>query len=247
MRMRTSAVVSAGVLALAALAVPSAQADGHYGDTAITKVTVNGGKNVIVGTSLVKKFTVVVTAKDDSGIKEADIVLHGPGFGFLDASGVRCSGSTCTASFLVDPKVDLPYSNDYAGTWYVDAWVDAKDGDYVWKGKAGSFKFQRAATLGVNAAPEPVKKGKTLTVTGKLARASWDDFKYHGYSGQSVGLQFCKKGSKTYTTVKTVRTSSTGALKTTVKASADGYWRYSFAGTSTTPAVVSSGDFVDVK
>lgn len=248
MRMRTSAAAAAvGALALTALAVPAAQADGGYGDIAITKVTVNGGKNVVVGTSLVKKFTVSVTARDDSGIAAADIDLQGPGFGYLDTSNTRCSGNTCTATFTVDPKVDLTYSNDYAGTWYVNAWVDAEDGDYVWTQKARSFKFQRAARQSVNAGPEPVKKGKTLTVTGKLERASWDDFKYHGYTAQPVKLQFCKKGSKTYTTVKTVRTNSTGNLKTTVKASVDGYWRYSFAGTSTTPAATSTADFVDVK
>ncbi|MFG2598779.1 calcium-binding protein [Streptomyces sp. NPDC048462] len=246
MRMRTSAAAVVGALALTALAVPAAQADGHDGDTAITKVTVNGGKNVVVGTSLVKKFTVTVTAKDNSGIAGADIELHGPGFGYLSGT-TRCSGSTCTASFTVDPKVDLPYSNDVAGTWYVDAWVDGKDDDYVWKQKAASFKFQRASTQTVNAAPEPVKKGKTITVTGKLARANWDDFKYHGYTSQPVKLQFLKKGGKTWSTVKTVKTNSTGTLKTTVKASVDGYWRYSFAGTTSTPAVNSTGDFVDVK
>ncbi|MFF9772677.1 hypothetical protein ACF1HJ_03190 [Streptomyces sp. NPDC013978] len=32
----------------------------------------------------------------------------------------------------------------------------------------------RDATLSANAAPEPVAKGKTLTVTGKLARAEWE-------------------------------------------------------------------------
>lgn len=246
MRMRTSAAVAVGALALTALAVPAAQADGGYGDTAITKVTVNGGKNVVVGTSLVKKFTVSVTARDDSGIAGADISLDGPGFGYFSGKA-RCSGSTCTASFTVDPKVDLPYSNDIAGTWYVDTWVDARDGDFIWKQKARSFKFQRAARQSVNAGPEPVKKGKPLTVTGKLERASWTDFKYHGYGAQPVKLQFCKKGSRTYTTVKTVRTNSAGNLKTTVKASVDGYWRYSFAGTSTTPAATSTGDFVDVK
>ncbi|MEE1768313.1 calcium-binding protein, partial [Streptomyces sp. JV185] len=45
----------------------------------------------------------------------------------------------------------------------------------------------------------------------------------------------------------TIKSSSVGNLKTTVKASVDGYWRYSFAGTSTTPAVTTAGDFVDVK
>ncbi|MYV63901.1 calcium-binding protein, partial [Streptomyces sp. SID4931] len=127
------------------------------------------------------------------------------------------------------------------------AWVDANDGDFIWTEKAKSFKFQRASRLSANASPEPVKKGKTLTVTGKLERANWDTFKYHGYTKQPVKLQFKKKGVKSYTTVKTIKTSSTGTLKTTVKASADGHWRYSFAGTSTTPAVSAAGDYVDVK
>ncbi|MYX97364.1 hypothetical protein GT045_21715, partial [Streptomyces sp. SID486] len=97
------------------------------------------------------------------------------------------------------------------------------------------------------AAPEPVKKGRTLTVTGRLTRADWQDHKYHGYSGQPVKLQFRKKGSSAYTTLKTVRTNSAGSLKTTAKATADGYYRFSFAGTTTTAAVSAAGDFVDVK
>ena len=90
-------------------------------------------------------------------------------------------------------------------------------------------------------------KGKTITATGKLSRANWEDFKYHGYTNQSVQLQFRKKSSNTYTTVKTVKSNSTGELKTTVTASVDGYYRWSFAGTSTTPAVKAAGDFVDVR
>jgi hypothetical protein len=62
-----------------------------------------------------------------------------------------------------------------------------------------------------------------------------------------VKLQFKKKGSTTWSTLKTIKTSSTGALKTTVKASADGYFRYTFAGNSTTAAVTSASDFIDVK
>ncbi|WP_411079765.1 calcium-binding protein [Streptomyces sp. cmx-18-6] len=248
MRIRTTATAFVGVLALSVVAVPSAaQADESWGDIAITKVTVNGGKNVVVGPSAAKKFTVTVDAKDNSGIKRADIRLYGPSYGSLTSTGTRCSGNTCTASFLVDPKVDLAYSNDVAGTWYVDAWVDAKDDDFIWKQKAKSFKLQRAARLSVNAAPEPVKKGKTLTVTGKLERANWDTFAYAGYTKQPVQLQFRKKGAKTFTTVKTIKSGAGGSLKTTVKASVDGDWRYSFAGTTPTPAVVSGGDFVDVK
>ncbi|MEU7384757.1 MULTISPECIES: hypothetical protein [unclassified Streptomyces] len=44
-----------------------------------------------------------------------------------------------------------------------------------------------------------------------------------------------------------VKTNSTGNLKTTVKGTVDGYYRYSFAGNSTTPAVNATGDLVRVK
>ncbi|NEE58470.1 calcium-binding protein, partial [Streptomyces sp. SID8455] len=112
---------------------------------------------------------------------------------------------------------------------------------------AAPVRLQRFSKLTVNASPEPVRKGRTLTVTGKLTRADWETFTYRGYSKQPVRLQFRKKGATNYTTVRTVTSSSTGTLKTTVKAAADGYWRYSFAGTSTTPAVSAAGDYVDVK
>lgn len=37
------------------------------------------------------------------------------------------------------------------------------------------------------------------------------------------------------------------SLKTTVKATADGYYRYAFAGSGTSPAATATGDYVDVK
>ncbi|MFC7990593.1 calcium-binding protein [Streptomyces pilosus] len=251
MRMRATVVAVSGALALSALAVPAAQADGGWGDTRITKVVVDGDNKVSVGTSGTKTIKVSVTAKDDSGIAGADsFTLYGPGNGYLTTSRPSCKASgttsTCTASVLVDPRTDY-LSNSNAGTWYVDAWIDARDDDFVWKQKAGSFAFQRAAQLTVNASPEPVKKGKTLTVAGKLTRANWENLKYGGYAGQPVKLQFRKKGAAAYSTLKTVRTNSKGELRTTVKASADGYYRYSFAGTSTTAAVSATADFVDVK
>ena len=83
-------------------------------------------------------------------------------------------------------------------------------------------------------------------MTGALSRANCDTHKYTGYSGRSVKLQYRPKNSSVYTTLKNVTTSSTGALKTTVKATADGYYRYTFPGTSTTRAVSAAGDYVDV-
>ncbi|MEU0049451.1 calcium-binding protein [Streptomyces sp. NPDC006184] len=252
MRIRVSAAVVGGALALSALAVPAAQADGSQGDTKITKVVVDGDNKVSVGTSSPVTVKVSVTATDASGIKGADeFDLYGPDNGYATTAKPTCAEvnattSTCTASVTIDPKTDY-LTNKSAGTWYVDAWVDANDEDYIWKEKAGSFSFQRAAKLTADAAPEPVVKGRTLTVTGALTRANWESLKYGAYGSQAVKLQYRKSGSSTYTTLKTVTADSQGNLRTTTTASADGYYRYSFAGNSTTAAVSATGDFVDVK
>ncbi|MEU6613211.1 calcium-binding protein [Streptomyces parvus] len=228
----------------------------------IKKVVVNGGKDIVVGTKSKQKFTIAITASSPSGIADAFAHLwHGhidEVDGFLgptqESGNCKVSAdpttSTCTVSVTVDPRSDDLYTSSLAGTWKVAAGALADTGgqsDFIWNETQGTTRVQRFSKLTVNASPEPVKKGKTLTVTGKLTRANWDTNTYKGYTNQPVKLQFKKKGAKSYTTVKTVKTSSTGTLKTTVKASADGYWRYSFAGTSTTPAVSAGGDFVDVK
>jgi hypothetical protein len=207
---------------------------------------------VQIGTSGAVTVKVSVTATDNSGIKGADACdLFGPDNGFATTGKPVCAKvdattSTCTASVKIDPRTDY-LTNKSAGTWYADAWVDANDDDYIWKEKAGSFSFQRAAQLTVNAAPEPVKKGKTLTVTGALTRANWESLKYGGYGSQSVKLQFKKKGASAYTTLKTVKADSKGNLKTTTTATADGSYRFSFAGNTSTSAVSAAGDYVDVQ
>ncbi len=66
--------------------------------------------------------------------------------------------------------------------------------------------------------------------------------------GESIGLiDHTGPADADHITVKNIKTDGVGNLKTTYKASVDGYWRYSFAGTLTTPAVTTAGDFVDVK
>ncbi|MER5431094.1 hypothetical protein [Streptomyces sp. NPDC002588] len=165
---------------------------------------------------------------------------------------------TCKGTVDIYPKYDL-HNSDAGTSWHSVAWAVAYNGqnpsnpaDVSKIGTAArtglsSPAVQRLSRLTTNAAPEPVKKGKTVTVTGALTRANWETHKYAGYTGQKVRLQFRKKGTSVYKTLKTISSDSHGNLKTTYKATADGYWRYSFAGTSTTPAVSAAGDYVDVK
>ncbi|MGW5618936.1 calcium-binding protein [Streptomyces sp. NPDC003877] len=231
----------------------------------VSNVKVNAGKAVVVGTTYSKTFTVSLTATHASGIEDAYIDLwHGTDVeegldGFLppNEEAATCTATSATTSSckltitavpgMNDDGVGELWANALAGTWHVTVGALAKSGDIYWNDYHGTHKVQRASKLTVNASPEPVKKGKTITVTGKLSRANWETYKYHGYTNQSVKLQFRKKGSDTYTTLKTIKSNSTGELKTTTTASTDGYFRWSFAGTTTTPAVNATGDFVDVQ
>ncbi|AYC40438.1 DUF5707 domain-containing protein [Streptomyces griseorubiginosus] len=239
-------------------AATSAAADDEL--PVVSKVTVNGGKSIVAGLTGVQTFTVSLTASHSAGIEDAYIDLwHGRDRTHVDGvfppneqnatcTQVDATTSTCKLTVTIDARREL-FMNSLAGTWHVTAAAIAADetGSEYWNDFYGTHRLQRASKLTADAAPEPVKKGKTITVTGKLTRANWETRKYTGYSTQPVKLQFRKKDSNTYTTVKTVKTNSKGDLKTTVKATVDGFYRWSFAGTSTTPAVNAAGDFIDVK
>ncbi|MET7847521.1 calcium-binding protein [Streptomyces avermitilis] len=257
MRKRATFAVLAAA-ALGGFASPAAYADETVGDIQITGVSVNGGKGIAVGLAD-KTVTVSVTATDPSGIWDADFYLWRgtdpdnpdayitPNEDTTPADCVASSAttSTCSKTFTFEP--DWWLTNTDAGTWKVGVDVSANDDSWTQRDAYTTTRIQRYSKLTVNAGPEPIAKGKTLKITGKLTRANWDTDVYAGYTAQPVKLQFRKAGTSTYTTIKTVNTSSTGDLQTTTTASVDGYWRWNFAGTSTTPAVSATGDYVDVQ
>jgi hypothetical protein len=293
MRIRATVAAVTGALTLSALVVPVAQAasadgvdlhrpsaaeilgaaSGHpahrsaaAAQPTVTSVSVNGGRDVVLGTTTVKTFTVSVTATHASGIADAYIDLwHGsdpqdvdgwlpPNEDAATCKAASATKSTCTLTITAraglsgsDGVGDL-FANFQAGSWHVAVGVWAKDKSAYYTDFYKTHKIQRLSKLTVNAAPEPVKKGATITVTGKLTRADWQTRKYVGIpSGQSVSLQFRKAGSSSYSTVKGIKTTSGGALKTTVKAASDGYHRFNYKGITSTAASVAAGDYVDVK
>ena len=144
-------------------------------------------------------------------------------------------------------------SNSYAGKYaegtLVEVWgEDETNVDPAWTYLP--LTVQRRATFGssFNASPEPVKKGKKISIKGTLARINWNGaktLKYAGFSGKTK-VQFKADGTSTYKTVKTVTASSKGKVATTVKASKSGRWRLVFAGFSTTSSATSASDAVKV-
>ncbi|MGN9760847.1 hypothetical protein [Streptomyces sp. SD31] len=232
-------------------------------------------KAIKVGTTnhVAATVTYTLTHGDDVNIAAADfitdpIIYRGSAtapdnmlYGNKPAKCTATSATTanCKGTIDVYPGSHELINSD-AGTWRAAAEATAFNGQdpdgetfditkvgYKGQSGLGTTLMQRFSKLTVNASPEPVKKGKTITVTGKLSRANWDRGTYNGYVEQPVNLQFRKKNSSTYTTVKTIKSNATGDLKTTLKATEDGYFRYTFAGTTTTPAATATGDFVDVQ
>ncbi|MFF5141645.1 hypothetical protein ACFY6U_18270 [Streptomyces sp. NPDC013157] len=283
MRIRAISMALPGAVALSALCLPAAaQAAERPGATAgldsfaarsvhpetslgsmkFSKAVVNGGKDIVLGTTTKQSVTVTYTATSSSGVALTEAFLwQGTDSSSPDTiSGSlgtdddpACTESTtqtgvyaCKAVFHINAASDLK-NNGVAGTWKLflggfDLYADASYDDDV-----ATTHIKKASKLTADATPEPVKKGRTITVTGSLKRADWNKGTYTGYGRQGVLLQYRKKGSTTYTTLKKVTSSTSGALKTTTTATADGYYRFSFATNTTTAASTATGDYVDVK
>jgi hypothetical protein len=251
-----TATLSASVLPATAQAADKTAAD----DTTFSNVVVNEGKDIVLGPTTRKTVTITWTARDPEGVTASWAYLwHGPNTD--DADGIlplyppagTCvvspadpTTSTCKVRFAVDAVRDFDH-NGLAGAWKVLAGAQDTNDDWTETDVAGTANFKRYAKVTVNASPEPVKKGRTITVTGKLTRANWESGTYTGYQGRPVQLQFRKKGSSVYTGLKTVTSGVGGTLKTTTTARTDGYFRFVFTGTPTTGPSTAAGDFVDVR
>ncbi|WAX79419.1 hypothetical protein [Streptomyces sp. KMM 9044] len=290
MRIRATVAALSGALALSALTVPAAQADGPsfreeaaafaashgapaarsaFGAAAVGDLDVSFSdfkiaKTVKVGTTNKVSTTVTYKIKHGAGVDtKSEDFATGPYIykGSYDAPVNLLLGdyaATCAATSSTTAncsgKIDIypaygELINSDAGTWKGGALaLDYVTEKFADEGGLGSTLVQRYSRLTVNASPEPVKKGKTITVTGKLSRANWETGSYSGLpSGQSVALQFRTSGTSTYTNVKGVKTAAGGALKTTVTAATDGYFRFKYAGITSTAPVTAAGDFVDVR
>ena len=231
-------------------------------DVTFSDMKVNNGKSIVVGATNTVSVPVTYSVTHAADLDtSSDNFASGPllykGTSVDTATNMLISDDpgTCTAasttvlscSGVIDIDATSDLSSSEAGTWHAGGLAVTKNGDGKLQGDLGSIKVLRKAKLTVNASPEPVAKGKTITVTGTLTRANWDTNKYAGYASQSVVLQFRKAGTSTYTNVKGITSTSTGTLKTTTTASVDGYYRFVFAGSATTAPVNATGDYIDVQ
>lgn len=141
-----------------------------------------------------------------------------------------------------------PWSNGQAGSY--DVVVDASNADWEERSRvfADGFHLLRRTTWQsgtFNASPEPVKRGRNITVTGRLLVVDWTREKYIPFTGRSVALEF-RTTNGTYERVKVVKTNSDGWVRTTVPASTTGVWRLRYGGNSLAGPAVANGDAVKV-
>lgn len=245
-----TAVVFTGV------AVPAGAAEGGV---SFTRVAVNDGKPIVIGVKEEVEVHAVFRMTTKLRYDYGPVVF--PYRGKLDRSDtihIAIVGSDCKVVdkakgicdfeewLYIDPR-HTDFGNEDAGTWKTAAQVHLAGDAYDMDDENLPLQVKRATRVTVNASPEPVAKGRTITVTGRVTRANWDTHTYQGYAGRTVSLQFKAAGASSYKTVKKATSSSTGALRTTVKATGPGTWRWTYYGNSTSGAKSSTGDHVAVR
>lgn len=251
--------VVAGGAALVFTGMAAVPAGAAEGGVSFSRVSMNAGKPIVIGVKEVVEVHAVLrmttTLKYDSG--PAVFPYRGStnspetlwnSILVSDCKVVdRAKGICDFEEWLhIDPR-DHDFGNEDAGSWRTAARVylpgDAEDIDDM----NLPVQVKRATRITVDASPEPVAAGRTITVSGRVTRANWDTHTYQGYAGRTVRLQFKASGASSYKTIKTARTSATGALRTTVKPTGSGTWRWTYYGDSISGAASSAGDHVAVK
>ncbi|WEH29240.1 hypothetical protein [Streptomyces sp. AM 3-1-1] len=273
-RRTVAAAAFVAAVGLSVLNAPTAQA-ADTGIIVSDLVINDNGKSIVVGTTkrVYPTFTFNLTLP--AGYSTADpfrydvfvYLYHGDlkgkavkdGENIIPPGGTTCyerdaKHARCEGELFIDPhptkySVD---SNSDATTWKTAIGLTLFTRDdqlktHETETRPYTVQLKRAARTTTNATPEPVSKGKKVTVTGKVTRANWSTKKYDAYSGRTVSLQFRAKGAKTYKTLKKATSNGTGNLKTTVTAGVDGYYRWVYYGNSTTGSATSTADYVDVR
>jgi hypothetical protein len=113
--------------------------------------------------------------------------------------------------------------------------------DIVLKRRVGGTK--------TDAAPEPVKLGQKITVTGRFSVADWSEGDYVALSGRNARLQSrVNPGSYNDASADAVDvTDARGTASLVLTPAASRVWRFDFKGSRTLGHVDLVGDFVKVK
>ncbi|MFE1380174.1 hypothetical protein ACFW6S_14660 [Streptomyces sp. NPDC058740] len=239
-----------------AFAGPGAQTTLKAGTLTVGTVVVNNARPITPRLSDPMPYEARFTVSGATSALKAGLTFrHGTYTapdGLLDTGEATCTKRAtgtvhdCVARFeLAAEHLGL---NRLAGTWSVDAWAHSANGGLHQGPVGGQVTFKRSTSLTITATPQPVTRGGTLTVSGRLSGAAWEYGAPTGLAGQKVELQFRKAGTgTTWSTVAAGRTGSTGVVTLRRAAWSDGAWRLHYAGSTSTVGSYSWADNVDVR
>lgn len=148
-----------------------------------------------------------------------------------------------STSFYSDVRASFGISAWNKGGWFRLRHLTT---DYYAESVSRTFHIVRTPTrvLNVNASPEPVRKGATVTVTGTLQQdvAGWKPL-----ASQQVQLRFRAKGSSKWITVAKGSTAANGGVALKHTATGDGVYTLFYAADGTHFQATGTGDYVDVR
>lgn len=141
-----------------------------------------------------------------------------------------------------------PYDNSLAGPEDVTARADNGTQATTTKVFPDGFALKRESTWQTgtfNASPEPVRKGKPITIKARLMSADWTLHQVVPFGGHLIGIEF-RTPTGSYGEIKAVTTDANGWVNTTVPAVKTGVWRVIYKGYSLAGPAVVLGDSVQV-
>lgn len=246
--MRASIVGTTVLAAVAAAVVLPAGAASAKGDTQAPKIVSVSAPSIVGLTSKGAVFDINVRATDNIDISRVVV-------GLLDSAG-RYEKPIGFSAQLVKgmswegtyrARITMPANPNSVpmGAWKVSAFAEDNKGNRSSGVTAvrDTFVLKYATRIaGLNANPEPIKRGRTLTVSGRLQQAVVGG--WMAYANRSVSVQFRKKGATTWTTVGSAVSGVNGAFSLRTKAKAAGQWRAIYRGDAAKATATSAVDKV---
>jgi hypothetical protein len=241
---KTTALLTGSALAVGLLTLAAPADAAPCTGTSQTKIIASGADptSVVIGTTVPRGLTLYGQVEDPctASVSAEVLVDNSPLSDDMEQIDRVGNVASFQVSYRIDPR-DLTDAD--AGRWQADITAHGTTQDHA----GVSFRMLRASRLTTNATPEPVRKGKTITVAAVLTRASWDTYGYRGMQRGVLTLEARRPKDHTYVPLKTVTTDTRGRVSVKIKASRDICFRFGYAGSGTTAPVNSGGDCVKVR
>ena len=243
--MRASIASTTVLAALATVMVLPAGAASARPDTRAPKIASVSAPAIVGLTSKGAVFDITVRATDNIDVARVVVGLIDTAGKYEKPVGIvakRVAGMSWDGTYRA--RVTMPTSVPL-GTWHVSAFAEDNQGNRSTGATTvrDTFVLKYATRItGLNASPEPVRKGAPVVVKGRLQQAVVGG--WAAYAGRSVIVQFRKAGAQTWAKVGTTTAGANGTFSFSTTAKATGGWRAFYRGDKAKAKATSAVDKV---